>query len=145
MIPAGMGLPFLLIKPQGLFLTVLRHFSLRALLLTGLVFLVSVALWGFWWQQTTTAQYFLTASHNVSFFPYGVLPGLFFLYLGWKKKSDAWLCVASLCLSPYFMTTSLLPAVAAGLRETEKKRYWLLIIAGSWIFFFAARKLTGAF
>jgi hypothetical protein len=145
LIPGGWGLPFLLLKPQGLFLTILPRLSRRALLITGVLLFASVLIWGFWWQQTTGAAYFLSAAHNVSFFPYGVIPGLVLLYLGWRKKSDALLCVASLCISPYFMTTSLLPAVAAGLRETEDKRWWLLILFGSWIFYFAARKLTGAF
>ncbi|MFQ5576490.1 MAG: hypothetical protein ACE5G8_05820, partial [Anaerolineae bacterium] len=124
MIPGGLGLPILLVKPQGVFLAALRRINRRSVAVTAAVVVLSVAGWGFWWQKIIGYDPNAVHNNNVSIFPYGVLAGIVLLYYGLKRNSDAMLCFASLCLTPYFMITSMLPALAALVRETDDRRWW---------------------
>lgn len=132
MIPNGLGLPFLLMKPQGVFLATARRINGRSLIFTLVIILASVMVWGFWWQDIRGTP--INAPYNVSFFPYSVVVGFILLYVGLKRNSDALLCLASLCFSPYFMITSMLPAVAAVILETDDKRWWTIAVLGSWLY-----------
>lgn len=136
MLPYWMSLPFLMIKPQGVFLAAVQRLSFWSICFAIFFLLISVFVWGFWWQDISSLSTPVNAEYNLSAFPYSVVPGLLLLVLGLRKKSDALLCFASLCFSPYFMITSLLPAVAASLRETRDKRIWFGIVMGSWIYYF---------
>lgn len=143
MIPGEIGLLWLLMKPQGVFLTALPRINLRSVTVVILVLILSILLWGFWWQDILHTRSLFNGSQNASLFPYTILPGFLPLYLGLKRKSDALLCLASLCFSPYFMLTSMLPAVAAIVRESDDKRVWFVTVLGSWVYFFAAKGYLG--
>ena len=139
MLPAEIGLVWLMMKPQGVFLVALRRLSFRSVIIAGAVFVLSILIWGFWWQDVLLFRSLTDTGHNVSLFPYTILLGLPLIYLGLKRDSDALLCLASLCFSPYFMITSTLPAVAAIVRESEDRRVWFITIIGSWVFFFLTK------
>lgn len=136
MFPYWMSLPFLMIKPQGVFLAAVKRLSFWSICFVIFFLLFSVFVWGLWWQDISNLSTPVSAEYNLSAFPYSVVPGLLLLVLGLRKNSDALLCFASLCFSPYFMITSLLPAVAASLRETRDKKIWFVIVIGSWIYYF---------
>ena len=139
MLPAEIGLVWLMMKPQGVFLTALRRLSPRSIIIAGSILVLSVLVWGFWWQDLLLFRSLTDTGHNVSLFPYTMLLGLPLIYLGLKRNSDALLCLASLSFSPYFMITSTLPAVAAIVRESEDRRVWFITITGSWVFFFLTK------
>jgi hypothetical protein len=143
MIPSEIGLLWLLMKPQGVFLAAVRRVNFRSVTILMLVVGLSVIVWGFWWLDLFRIRSLFQSNHNASFFPYMILFGIPPLYLGLKRKSDALLCLASLCLSPYFMITSMLPAVAAIVRESDDKRVWFVTVLGSWVYFFAAKAFLG--
>jgi hypothetical protein len=132
MIPYGMGIPILLAKPQAVFLTVLPRLNRWSMLLTLAVFVLSVFIWGDWWTNIIGNR--PNAKANMSLFPYTIVLGIPLAYLGLKRKSDALLCLGSLCFAPYFMTHSILPAVAAIVRETDDWRWWTAVVLGSWIY-----------
>jgi hypothetical protein len=143
MIPGEIGLVWLLMKPQGVFLAALRRINFRSATILILVLVSSIIIWGFWWQDLLRIRSLFHSGHNASFFPYTILFGLLPLYLGLKRKSDAMLCLASICISPYFMITSMLPTVAAIVRESDDKRIWLITVLGSWTYFFLAKVYLG--
>ena len=134
--PAAIGLPFILVKPQGIFLTVLNgRLTYKSLLVTLLVLTASFLIWGGWPAMLQRPAEGL----NASLFPYSIPFGVVFLALGLRYKSDALLCLASLCISPYVQYHSMLPAVAAGIRETKGWKYWLPIIIASWAYVLVTR------
>jgi hypothetical protein len=128
------SLPLLAIKPQGIFLTALRRLTVRSILAMLIVLALSVLVWGPWWSHFQTLGGMPDEPHNASLFPYSLVAGLPLVWLGLKRKSDALLCWASLCLTPYFMIASLLPAVAASIKESEDPRVWFAVWLGSWAF-----------
>ena len=132
MIPYGLGLPILLVKPQGLFLTIFQRLNRWSVLVVMLTFVASVLIWGNWWSNVIACR--PNQSGNMSLFPYTVVLGIPLAYWGLKRKSDALLCGASLCFSPFFMPHSMLPAVAAIVRETDDWRWWSVVVVGSWIY-----------
>lgn len=132
MIPYGLGLPILIAKPQGVFLTILPRLNRWSILIMLLVLVTSVFIWGEWWWNIIGQR--PNPKGNMSLFPYSIVLGIPLAFLGLKRKSDALLCVGSLCFAPYFMTHSLLPAVAAIIRETNNWRWWVAIVLGSWIY-----------
>lgn len=134
MAPYGLGLPIILIKPQGVFMTILRRINRWSLLVITLTVVISVLIWGFWWQNNLLTG-IPDRPHNVSLFPYTIIPGVVVAYLGLKRDSDAFLCLASLCFSPFFQTHSILPTVAAIIRETDDWRYWGAVVVGSWVYY----------
>lgn len=144
MVPSSAGLPLLLMKPQGVYLTIIPRINRRSVTVMLLVIIVSVLVWGFWWLQIGRHQGLLAAPHNVSLFPYSAVLGLPALYYGLRRDSDALLCLASLCLSPYYMITSGVPAVAAIVRETEDRRLWTITVLGSWLYLLIMRRSVGA-
>lgn len=139
LLPGGLGLPILLLKPQAVFLTILPRLNRRSLAVLSLFLIVSVLIWGFWWLEII--GHTPTQTFNVSLFPYSVIGGIPLAFWGFKRKSDALLCLASLCLAPYFMIHSLLPAVAALVRETEQWWGWAAIVLGSWLYLLAMKGL----
>lgn len=141
MIPHGLGLPVLLMKPQGVFLATVKRINGRSLVFTLVIIIASVMVWGFWWQDIRGLGSPIKALHNVSVFPYSVVVGSMLLYVGLKRNSDALLCLASLCFSPYFMITSMLPAVAATVRETDDKCWWAIAVLGSWLYLVVMKEL----
>lgn len=141
MLPAEWALPVMVIKPQGMFLAALRRITKKSLIVFAAVLGVSVLVWGFWWTNLFGTHPNQTV--NASFFPYTIALGIPLLVLGWQKQSDAMLCAASLCFAPYFMITSTLPAIAALVKETEDWRWWLGVIAASWIHLLMTRGFFG--
>ncbi len=139
MLPGWAGVPFLLAKPQGVILTLLnrKRRNRHTLIAIIVILLVSVAGWGFWWQNII--GFAPNQTVNMSLFPYSLLITLPLLYFGWKNESDGLLALASLSLMPYFMITSTLPAIAALIEETDNWRWWALIIVVSWIHLLAVR------
>jgi hypothetical protein len=142
-IPSEIGLLWLLMKPQGVYLAALRRMNLRSLTIVALIFVLSLLLWGFWWQDIAPLRSLFNGSHNASFFPYTIPLGIIPLYVGLKRKSDALLCMASLCFCPYFMITSTLPAVAAVVQETEDQKVWFVTVLGSWVYLFVLKLSSG--
>ncbi len=132
MIPYGLGIPLLLTKPQGVFLAILPRLNRWSILFTVLIFGVSILIWGNWWVEILAHR--PNPKANLSLFPYSIPLGIFLAYLGLRRKSDALLCTASLCFVPYFMAQSMLPAIAAAVRETDDWRWWSLIVVGSWVY-----------
>lgn len=131
----GWGIPLLLGKPQGVFLTIVRRLNRNSITFVILVSLVSILIWGLWWQDILAHNFQPTDRHfNISLFPYAIPIGLFLAYWGYKRDSDSLLCWASLCFSPYFMITSLLPAVVTFVNETEDWRLWAVVVLGSWLY-----------
>jgi predicted neutral ceramidase superfamily lipid hydrolase len=141
MLPAEWGLPLLVAKPQGVFLAIFRRINRRSLIAIVLIIALSILIWGLWWQNIIGYQ--PNQEPNISLFPYSILAGIFLLYFGIKRDSDALLCFASLCFMPYFMITSALPAIAALTRETEDWRLWAAVVVGSWIYLAAMRGFLG--
>jgi len=141
MLPIEWGMPFLLLKPQGFFLLIARRLNRRAVVVAALTLAASVAGWGFWWRHIIGFQPNQTV--NLSLFPYSTLIGLPLLYFGWKRNSEALLCLASLSFAPYFMITSALPAVAALVKETDDRRVWGAVIVVSWVYLVTMRVWMG--
>lgn len=137
-IPGGFGIPFLMLKPQGIYLTALRRINLKSMSITLLVLVLATAIWGPWWQHLVGGTRAATFPHNRSLFPYSAIVGFVPLYFGIKRQSDVLLCVASLCFSPYYQITSLLPVVAAVARATSDYRLILATVAGSWAYWWLA-------
>jgi hypothetical protein len=132
LIPYGLGIPLLLTKPQGVFLAIIPRLNRWSMLLTLLVMGISVLVWGEWWWHILAHQ--PNPKGNLSLFPYSIVLGIPLVYWGLKRKSDALLCSASLCFAPYFMAHSLLPAIAAIIRETDDWRWWSALVVGSWLY-----------
>lgn len=130
LVPGSLGLPLLLIKPQGVLLAILPRLNRRSLLLTGLIVGLSLVIWGPTWLTPTLPGDW--GPVNLSLFPYSIPLALPLTYFGIKRKSDGLLCLASLCISPYWMIISCLPTVAACIKESDDWRVWLAIIASSW-------------
>lgn len=120
-------------KPQGLLLAAVRRTRWPGLAMLCLVLALSLAVWG-WWPSNIHRP-----CRGVSLWPWSVPLGAVALVLGLRRGSDALLCLASLALSPYFSPASMLPVVAAGIRETRRPWAWALIIASSWVYFFITR------
>jgi len=139
MLPGWAGVPFLLAKPQGVIFTLLNRRRRNRPMVAAIiaVLLISVAAWGFWWQHII--GFAPNQTVNLSLFPYSLLATLPLLYFGWKNESDGLLALASLSIMPYFMITSTLPAIAALIKETENWRWWVIIVAASWIHLLAMR------
>jgi hypothetical protein len=137
MIPSGLGIPLLLLKPQGVFLAILPRLNRWSVLFTLLVFVVSVLIWGDWW--TNVFAHRPNPKANMSLFPYTIPLGILLAYFGLKRKSDALLCSASLCFAPYFMAQSMLPAIAATIRETNNWRWWTVTVVGTWLYMVAMK------
>lgn len=131
-IPGGLGLPLLLTKPQGVFLAVLRRLNRWSLLVTVVFVTASLLVWGRWWPHLVQGQSVVGSRHNVSLFPYSVPVGVVLLLLGIRQRSDALLCVASLCFAPYFQMASALPAIAAMVKED---RFVLGTFVATWAYF----------
>lgn len=137
MLPYGLGIPLLLIKPQGVFLAILLRLQVRGIVVTIVTIIFSVIIWGGWWHQIIGHQ--PNQEVNVSLFPYTIPLGIPLLYWGYKHKSDAFLCFASLCFTPYFMMHSMLPALAAFVKENEDWRLYILAILASWLYLTASK------
>lgn len=137
MIPYGLGIPLLLVKPQGVFLAIVPRLNRWSILFILLVFVVSVVVWGDWWANIFAHR--PNPKGNISLFPYTIPLGILLAYFGFKRKSDALLCSASLCFAPYFMAQSMLPAIAAAIRETDNWRWWTVIVVGTWLYMAAMK------
>lgn len=119
MAPAGLSLLFLTMKPQGAILAMLNKRATGASLLAiACVFVVSLAAHG-WWPAVLLEP--MGWDSNWSLWPWSLPVGLALLW--WQGKrgfdSDAALCLASLCVAPYFCVTSLLPVTAAAIKELD--------------------------
>ncbi|MFC1976487.1 hypothetical protein ACFLXQ_08810, partial [Chloroflexota bacterium] len=101
-IPYGLGIPILVAKPQAVFLTILPRLNRWSILFTLLVFALSIFIWGDWWTNIIGHQ--LNVRANMSLFPYTIILGIPLAFWGLRRKSDALLCLGSLCFAPYFMT-----------------------------------------
>lgn len=135
LIPSGLGLPLLLIKPQAAALTALTRLNKWSLLSLGLVGAASILIWGFWWWQIDPHGYNPDPSRNLSLFPYPLPLAAALAWWGVKRKSDALLCAATLCLSPFFQIHSMLPLAAATARDLPARWVWLLPVM-SWLLLF---------
>ncbi len=132
MLPPWLGLPFIIAKPQGVFLTALRRLNIKSVGMMLGIFGLSVLIWGFWWQAIIGHQPDQTV--NLSLFPYSLPFGIALLYFGWKRNSDTLLILGSLCFSPYFMITSTLPAIAGIIKDSDNWRVWVLVVVVSWVY-----------
>lgn len=132
MFPPWLGLPFIIAKPQGVFLTSIRRLNIKSVGLTLGLFILSIIVWGAWWQNII--GYRPDQTVNLSLFPYSIPFGIALFYFGWKRKSDPLLALGSLCFSPYFMITSTLPAVAGLIKNSENRWVWVSVVVISWVY-----------
>jgi hypothetical protein len=137
MLPASLGPLLILIKPQGSLLAVLKRINRHSLLILACVLLTSFLVWGFWPTEMLRAGLVPDELRNATFLPYSLPLTPVLLFYGLRKRSDALLCWATLCISPYFQTHSLLPAVAATIRETKDWRIWAAVTVLSWLVYAA--------
>lgn len=131
---AGLGITFLSLKPQvGLFpilFVLLNRKDWRLLVVPALVYLASLAAWGWWvprwlqalrpWQNMGT----MLAS-NVSLYPYGL--GFLALLLRYRSSLKIWMLLQSLAM-PYSPIYSLAPVFTM-----LNPRIWVHIVI--WIFY----------
>lgn len=136
MAPAVVGMPILMTKPQGVFLALLRRIDGRSVLSVAVLLALSVLVWGRWWDHTLDGSRVVGSRHSVSPFPFGIPAGILALWLGLRRRSDGLLCLASPCLAPYFQMSSMLPAVAALVREARSRAGALAILLLSWAYWF---------
>jgi hypothetical protein len=134
MAPGWVGMPLLMTKPQGVFLSALCRIDARAVVSVALVLMLSVLVWGRWWEHALDGTRVVGSKHDVSPFPFGIPAGILALWFGLRQRSDALLCLASLCFTPYFQMSSTLPAVAASVRETRSRVGALAIVFLSWAY-----------
>jgi len=134
MAPADLSLLFLTMKPQGAILAALKErLTVRSVCILLILVAVSLLLWG-WWPASLLAR--TDWSTDCSPWPYGIPFGLGLLYWQWKRgfDSDSALCVATLLLVPYFFYTSMLPAVAATIKEMDDDWPMMLLVVGvTWL------------
>jgi len=133
MLPASLGPLLILIKPQGAFLTVMNRISRHSLIILAGALMISILVWGFWPAEMLRTGLVPDELRNASFFPYSLPLAPILLFYGIRKKSDALLCWATLCASPFFQTHSVLPAIASTIRETNDWRIWTLLAVLSWL------------
>jgi hypothetical protein len=133
MLPSSLGPLLILAKPQGAVLTVLTRINRRSLLVLGVVLVISMLVWGFWPAQMLRSGLVPDELRNASFFPFSLPLVPVLLYFGIKRRSDAFLCWATLCASPFFQMHSVLPAIACTIRETNDWRIWALLPILSWL------------
>lgn len=125
MVPANLSLLFLTMKPQGALLAALnKRLTGMGLLALLFVFGVSMLLHGWWVPVLLEPPGW---DSNWSPWPWSIPVGLALLYWQWKRgfDSDAALCLASLCLAPYFCISSLLPVTVATVKERD---LWVAIV-----------------
>jgi hypothetical protein len=139
LVPAEFAPVLFMMKPQGIALACLRRISKRSIAIGATFLLLSFIIWGNWIMNASRFRHLAGGSQNVSFFPYLVPLGLWLAYQGVRKQSDPLLCGASLCISPYFMITSMLPLTATIINETDDKRIWALVVTVGWIYFFITK------
>lgn len=137
--PGGLGVPLLMMKPQAVFLTLLPRINRRSVAVTALVVLLSMFVWGPWWSHLLAGRAVVGSAHNVSLFPWSAVAGFALLWGGIRRDSDALLCLASLCFCPYYQITSVLPAVAAAVREARDPRWSIAAWLGSWAYLLLAK------
>ena len=99
------------------------------------VFMISILVWGFWPAQILRAGLVPDELRNASFFPYSLPLAPILIFFGIRKKSDALLCWATLCVSPFFQMHSMLPAIACTIHETKDWRIWALLSILSWLMY----------
>lgn len=135
MLPASLGPLLIMIKPQGALLTVLNRISRHSLIIFAGVFMISILVWGFWPAQMLRAGLVPDELRNASFFPYSLPLAPILIFFGIRQKSDACLCWATLCVSPFFQMHSMLPAIACTIQETKDWRIWALLSILSWLMY----------
>ena len=133
MLPASLGPLLILIKPQGALLTVLNRISRHSLFVITGALMISILVWGFWPAEMLRAGLVPDELRNASFFPYSLPLAPILLFWGLRKKSDALLCWATLCASPFFQIHSMLPAIACTIRETNDWKIWTFLAILSWL------------
>lgn len=139
LVPSDYAPLFFLMKPQGIFLATLRRISWKSIAIVAIALILSFVIWGNWLMEGLDYLGLTNGDQNISLFPFTIPVGLCFLYTGLKRRSDACLCLASLCFSPYFMITSLLPFTAAAIKESENKHDWVAVVLATWIYFFLTK------
>ncbi len=119
----------------GPLLTVLNRISRHSLIIFAGVFMISILVWGFWPAQMLRAGLVPDELRNASFFPYSLPLAPILIFFGIRQKSDACLCWATLCVSPFFQMHSMLPAIACTIQETKDWRIWALLSILSWLMY----------
>jgi hypothetical protein len=120
-LPPQIGLFFVLLKPQiGVALAIYwlvdtwKFQGLKAAIKVfspfAIVFLISIAVWGFWPLSFTPALDFWW---NASFWPYSIPFGIVFLYLAIQRRQKEFSFAASPLLSPYILFHSWVGALLA--------------------------------
>lgn len=135
MLPASVGPLLIMIKPQGAFLTILTRINRHSIIIIVGAVMISLLVWGFWPAQMLRAGLVPDELRNASFFPYSLPLAPILLFFGLKRKSDALLCWATLCVSPFFQMHSMLPAIACTIHETKDWRIWALLSILSWLIY----------
>jgi hypothetical protein len=104
LLPRGFGLPVLIAKPQigfGAIFANLHKDRWQRLLPLACVFLLSLALWGFWPIHLLRFRAALSGDWNGATWPYGIPVGIAMLAFSWWKRDEEMGVMASQFLSPY--------------------------------------------
>ena len=110
-------------KPQGMAAALLNRLTAKTLFALAAALLLSWAVWGAWLAPVVTwqaAENLTFGANMAAFWPWTIPAGIMAAVVGARRKDDAWLCLASLCLSPYFNCHSMLPTVALFTRGAPK-------------------------
>jgi hypothetical protein len=125
------------IKPQGVFLRSLRRANVSAIVVLVGLTVVSIGLWPDWPMAVIR---FAARGKSLSLFPYSIPVGVLLFVASYKiprlrysRYFDFHLCLASLCLAPYFLWHATLPATAAFFKVEDKLRYRLGFFTAVWI------------
>lgn len=131
----GVGIVFLVIKPQVLFLGAFVHwFHLsqqnKLLLLAPLavITLISFLFYGFWLSYLYQVFPLLSQTANVSIWPYGIPVGLVLLGLSIKRGNVYLGAFATYFLSPYVISHSLFAHTAIAFTQLSKKWSGVLFV-----------------
>lgn len=119
MLPPCLSWTILVCKPQGVFLAGLHRGGLRGALVLGATFLTSCLLWG-WWPGRVGAVH---QTLNLAWWPWLVPLGVILAFVGIRKRSQALLCLATLCVMPYHQPHSWVPFTVFAIKE--RRRPWL--------------------
>jgi hypothetical protein len=136
LLPPMWGLPFLIAKPQMLGGAALiwwkrQGFSIKMLIPSIVVILISLLIWGFWLPDVIAgSREVQSTAWNFAPFPVGIPLGLYLLYKAYRMDDEVMAAAATPLLVPYFAPYSLVPLMA--LLGSRYKTIAIVIYWGAW-------------
>lgn len=133
------SLVLFVIKPQAVILLSLSYINRQSIVVFFAVLTISFLVWGWWPLQLPYRS--PNQAMNISVFPLLAPVGIYLTWRGYQQSNDVYLCIASLCIAPYFMPQSLLPAYVLYLDQTDNRQQWLLGWSVNWAYYLAMKLL----